>query len=189
MNSVFSVCLVRAWVALSLALCATAVCEGQTEMPMPTAEHELLKQFAGEWSMKATAVAAPGEVPMTSEGSESAKMLGGFWLVCRGEGSMHSTPVSSLLTVGYDPETKKYIGTFVCSVDSTLWKYTGSREAKGNKLVLETEGPIPHDPSKKAKFREILELVGPDHKVFTSYIQGEDGKLVEFAKIDYRRKK
>jgi hypothetical protein len=56
-------------------------------------------------------------------------------------------------------------------------------------LTLDTEGPSPLEPGKKAKFREVLELKAPDHKVFTSYMQGEDGKWVKFVTMDYRRKK
>ncbi len=156
-------------------------------MSQPTADHALLEQFAGEWTTKATAVMAPGEEPMTCEGTESAKMLGGFWLISQGEASMQGVPVSSLMTIGYDPKTKKYIATFVCSMDSTLWQYTGSVEDDGKKLVLETAGPSPLDPNKQVRFREILEFVAPDHKIFTSYIEGEDGQWTEFATIDYRR--
>lgn len=174
------------WPTVGVICCASAICQAQ-EMAQPTAEHKLLAQFAGEWTTKATAVAAPGEEPLTCEGTESATMLGGFWLVCHSEGEMLGVPVASLLTIGYEPTTKKYIGTFVCSMDSTLWQYTGAMEADGKKLVLETEGASPLDPGKQAKFRETLELVDPDHKLFTSYIQGDDGEWIEFARVEYRR--
>jgi hypothetical protein len=159
------------------------------EMPKPTKEHELLKQFAGEWNSKAETVPAPGQEAIKCEGTESAKMIGGFWLVNQGEGSMMGMPVNSVLTIGYDPATKKYVGTFLCSMDSTLWKYTGAFDATGKKLTLETEGPSPLDHNKKAKFREVLELTDKDHKEFRSLMQGDDGKWVEIVTVLYERKK
>lgn len=159
------------------------------EMPKPTKEHELLAQFAGEWNATAETVAAPGQDSIKCEGTESAKLLGGFWLVSQGEANMMGTPVKSLLTIGYSPATKKYTGTFVCTMDSTLWKYDGTMDEKGQKLTLETEGPSPTDPTKKAKFREVLELKDKDHKTFTSFMQGDDGQWLKIVTMEYRRKK
>ena len=159
------------------------------EMPKPTKEHELLSQFAGEWHVTTEMSAAPGQETMKCEGTESAKMMGGFWLVAQGNGSMQGIPVSSILNIGYDPARKKYIGTFCCSMDSTLWKYEGAMDAMGKKLILETEGPSPLDPAKKAKYRETLELNDKDHKTFTSQMQSADGKWVKFVTMTYRRKK
>ncbi len=173
-----------------IVVAAAACMAQQPEMPKPTKEHELLKQFTGEWEMKAETVPAPGQEAIKCEGKESSKMVGGFWFVAQNEGSMMGMPVNSIMTLGYDPATKNYVGTFVCSMDSTLWKYTGSFDATGKKLTLETEGPSPLDPSnKKTKFRETLELKDKDHKKFTSLMQGEDGKWIEIVTMDYQRKK
>jgi hypothetical protein len=115
-------------------------------------------------------------------------MLGGYWYVSQGEASMMGTPVTSQLTIGYDPAAKHYVGTFVCSADSTLWKYTGQFDESGKKLTLEAEGPSVIDPAKKAKYRETLELKAPDHKVFTSYIDGADGEWTKIVTVEYKRK-
>jgi hypothetical protein len=176
--------------AIGLVLWMAAVCRGQApEMAQPTKEHKLLEQFAGEWDTKAETIPAPGQEAIKCEGTESAKMIGGFWLVSHGDGSMMGMPVGSVLTIGYDPAKKKYVGTFLCSMDSTLWKYEGSMDQSGKKLTLETEGPSPMDPTKIAKFREILELKDKDHKAFTSFMQDENGKWVEIVKMGYERKK
>lgn len=178
------------WLATAVVLLMAEMCAAQPpEMPKPTKEHELLNQFAGEWDLKIEMIPAPGQEPIKCEATESAKMVGGFWLVSRGEGNVMNTPMTNLLTIGYDPKTKKYVGTFVCSADSTLWKYEGAMDASGKALTLETTGPSPLDPTKNAKYRETLELKDKDHKVFTSLMQGDDGKWVKFVTMDYRRKK
>jgi hypothetical protein len=63
------------------------------------------------------------------------------------------------------------------------------RGIAGKKLTLETEGPSPLDPDKTAKFQETLELKDKDHKVFTSFMQGDDGKWTKIVTMEYRRKK
>lgn len=177
-------------IALGAVLCLTAICQAQIpEMPKPVKEHELLGQFAGEWDMAAETVPAPGQESIRCTGVESAKMVGGFWLVGQSESSMFGTPVSNVLTIGYDPAKKKYIGTFLCSMDSTLWKYEGTMDDSGKKLTLETEGPSPLGDGKTAKFRETLELKDKDHKVFTSYMQTDDGQWMKIVTMEYRRRK
>ncbi len=176
--------------AVGLALVLAAVCRAQApEMPKPTKEHERLAQFAGEWDVTAEPAPEPGQEAIKGTGTESSKMVGGFWLVGQSEASMQGMSVTSVLTIGYDPAAKKYVGTFVCSIDSTMWKYEGTMDEAGTKLTLETEGPSCFDPSKKAKYRETLELKDKDHKVFTSFMQDDKGEWVKIVTMEYRRKK
>lgn len=176
--------------ALIAVFCLATVGYAQLpEMPKPTKEHELLKQFAGEWEVTAESAPAPGQEAMKCEGKESSQLLGGFWYVAEGEAKMGEASVASVLTVGYDPAAKQYIGTFFCTMDSTLWKYVGAMDESGKKLTLETEGPSCTEPGKKAKYREILELTDKDHKTFKSFMQGDDGKWLPIVTMEYRRKK
>jgi hypothetical protein len=182
--------LLSGWIGAGMVMLAGAICSAQVpEMPKATKEHELLNQFTGDWKVVAECAPEPGKDPVKCEGVESAKMLGGFFLVSQGESDMMGMPVKSVLTIGYDPEKKTYVGTFCCSMDSTLWNYVGKLDDTGKKLVLETEGPIPFTPGKRAKFRETLEMKDKDHKEFTSQMQGDDGKWTEIVKMTYTRKK
>lgn len=188
MNPIFSLktCVVLAGLFLTA---ATGEAQEMPEMPKPTKEHELLKQFAGDWGFTAETVPVPGQESMKCKGKESAKMVGGFWYVSNAEGDMMGMPVTNLLTLGYSPEKKKYIGTFVCSMDGTLWQYEGAMDESGKKLTLETEGPSMMEPGKKCKFREVLELKDNDHKTFTSSMQDDKGNWVKIVTMEYVRKK
>jgi hypothetical protein len=182
--------LLSSWIGVGATLLVGAICSAQMpELPKPTMAHDLLKQFGGDWKVVAECMPEPGKDPVKCEGVESAKMLGGFFLVSETESDMMGMPVKNVLTIGYDPAKKKYVGTFVCSMDGTLWNYVGAFDETGKKLVLETEGPIPFTPGKRAKFRETLELKDKDHKEFTSQMQGDDGKWAEIVKMTYTRKK
>jgi hypothetical protein len=97
--------------------------------------------------------------------------------------------MSSLMTIGYDAAKKKYVGTFICSAGGELWQYEGSTDPSGKKLILTTEGPNMADPQKQAKYRESLELVDTDHKVFTSEMDAGDGKWQPIVKVTYERVK
>jgi hypothetical protein len=77
------------------------------------------------------------------------------------------------MTLGFDPEKKQYVGTWVDSMTGKLWQYTGKVE--GNRLTLETEGICPMQ-AKPVRFRDTLELIDADHKTYTSAMMGEDGK-------------
>ena len=97
-------------------------------------------------------------------------------------------PYEQILTIGYDTAKKNYIGTVVDSMTSHLWRFEGSFDARGNILTYETEGPVPN-PQTPSKFREVMELKSPDHKVFTSSILKPDGSWETMMTINIWRKK
>ena len=172
-------------------LAATTVVQAQEGPQMPAAqkEHQWLQQFAGEWDTEAEATMEPGKPPMKCKGTESVRMIGGFWMTSETKGRFMDVPVTGVMTLGYDPEKKKYVGTFICSMTNYLWTYEGSVDATGKILTLEAEGPCPSVPGKLVRFRDVTEFKSKDHKVLTSSMQAEDGKWVTYATINCWRKK
>jgi hypothetical protein len=59
----------------------------------------------------------------------------------------------------------------------------------GKKLELDTEGPNMMTPGKTSKYKESITIVDADNYLFTSEIEEEDGKFVEFMKANYTRRK
>ena len=78
-----------------------------------------------------------------------------------------------------------YVGL---DVGGTTMKAAAVDDA-GKTLTLETEGPCPLKPGQRCKFKEVIEVKDKDHKVFTSSMQGDDGKYTTMLTINYRRKK
>ncbi len=157
------------------------------DFPKPTAAHQWLEQFAGDWTTEAEIHMIPGQPPMRSTGKEHIRMLGGFWLISEGQSACDKMPYGNILSLGYDPVKNKYIGSWVDTMTSKLWTYEGTLNAEGSVLTLETEGSCPMEPDKHRQFREVLERVTPDHKRFSSSLQLDDGTWNTCVIVNARR--
>jgi hypothetical protein len=179
-------------IALAAALVAAALLAGATgaraQGDAPTKEHQWLQQLAGEWETDAEAALGPGQT-LKCTGTESARSIGGFWIVNQVTSNVMGTAMHAVLTLGYDDQKKKYIGTWVDSTSNRMWRYEGSVDAAGKVLTLEADGPNPLEPGKTCKFRDVTELKSADRKVLTSSMQTADGKWVSFLTVNSRRKK
>jgi len=178
-------------VAVTMAALITGTWVGAQppEMPKPQKEHEWLKQFVGEWDSEAEAPAMAGQPAMKCKGTMNTRMLGGFWMVSDIKGDMMGTPIQAIHTVGYDPQTKKYIGTWVDSVMNHMWKYQGTVDATGKILTLEAEGPNMVKPGAMAKYRDVYEFKSKDQIAMSSQMLGDDGKWTQFMMSNIQRKK
>lgn len=159
----------------------------------PQKEHRWLDKLVGEWTFEAEAM-APGKPPEKSGGTERVRSLGGLWIVAEGQGEMPGGGMATMIiTLGYDPQRQRYVGTFVGSMMTHLWVYDGALDSTERVLTLETEGPD-MDPNtaakgKMRKYRDIIELKSDDHRILTSHALGDDGKWHGFMTANYRRKK
>lgn len=156
----------------------------------PTKEHQWLKKFVGEWTSESECAMSPDKPNEKFTGSESAHMVGDLWMVANGRGNMPGGGEATMvLTIGYDPETGKFIGTWFGSMMTTLWIYEGTLDPTGKILALHAEGPDMSQPGKTGKYRDSIEFKSDDHRVLTSAMLGEDGKWQQFMTAHYRRSK
>jgi len=179
------------FVALLLAVSAVSRAEDTPQFPefaKPAKQHEWLQQLVGQWDNEIEA-AMPDQPPMTFKGTETIRPLGGFWIVGENKNEFMGQSFTGLLTLGYDADKKQFVGTWVDSMTGHLWTYHGSLDSSGKMLTLLTEGPCPLEPGKQFQFRETLELKDKDHKIFTSQMQGTDGRWSTMMTIHSTRKK
>jgi hypothetical protein len=172
--------------SLFAACTVVAVAQQPPEFPGPEKEHGFLKQFVGEWETASEAVVGPGQPPMKCQGKMKARMLGDLWVLVESEGSMAEMKFSALMTLGYDPQKKKYIGTWVDSMMNYLWHYDGTVDGKA--LTLSAEGPNFMAGGKQTKFQDIYEFKTADEVAITSKMLGDDGKWVTFMTGTGKRK-
>ena len=90
------------------------------------------------------------------------------------------------MTLGFDPTTGRFVGSFIASMMTKFWLYDGFLDEDGKKLVLEAEGPAMTGAG-VALYRDVIELVDPDHKRLIAYIRGEDDGWTEFMTANYTR--
>lgn len=156
----------------------------------PQKEHQWLQQLVGEWTSEAEAPMEPGKPPQKFTGTESARSLGGLWMVVEGQGEMPGGgAMTTVMTLGYDPQKKRYVGTFIGSMMTHLWVYDGALDAAERVLTLDTEGPSMVGDGKITKYKDMIELKSHDHRVLTSQMLGEDGKWHPVMTANYRRRK
>jgi Protein of unknown function (DUF1579) len=155
----------------------------------PQKEHQWLDQLIGEWVMESECSAGSDQPSSKNTGTERVRSLGGLWTVGEGEGELPDGGIGkTIITLGYDPQQNRYVGTFVGSMMTHLWLYNGTLDATGKVLTLDTEGPN-FEQSGMTKYKDIIEVVSADHRMLTSQILTADGQWVQFMTAHYHRKK
>ncbi|HWN98975.1 MAG TPA: DUF1579 domain-containing protein [Blastocatellia bacterium] len=167
--------------------------EAQQQSPMnaePQKEHRWLQKLVGDWTFEAEASMGPDLPPEACRGTESVRSLGGLWVLAEGHGEMPGGgPATTLMTLGYDPQKKRFVGTFVGSMMTNLWIYDGELDTAERVLTLNSEGPDFAEPAKTVKYKDVIEFKTDDHRVMTSHALSGDGQWHGFMTANYRRKK
>ncbi|MCC5822259.1 MAG: DUF1579 domain-containing protein [Phycisphaerales bacterium] len=157
----------------------------QTQPANPAA---FLERLTGKWTATSYAVMDPDQEPYRFEGKESARMLGRQWLVSEFLSEVEGVTINAILTVGYDPVIEKFVATYVSSMQSTLWSYTGTLDEEGNTLTLNTKGPFMGDPDQPADFRVLIRLKDADQwSMHSQILMPDDGEWFEFLRLEYQR--
>lgn len=166
--------------------------ETQHEMPMaePQKEHHWLKRLVGEWTYESEAPAESGAPPMKATGVERVRSVGDLWFIMEGTGEMPGGgDMTMVMTLGYDPDRQRFVGTWVGSMMTHMWVYSGELDEAERVLTLHTEGPSMTAKGQTAQYREIIEFKTDDHRVFTSEMLGDDGSWVPMMTASSRRRK
>jgi len=154
----------------------------------PLKEHQWLNKLAGEWTYEGEALMEPGKPPERFKGTERVRSVGGLWAFFEGHGEMpDGGEATTFMTLGYDPQKSRYVGTRVGSMMTYLWIYNGSLDEEGKILTLDTEGPN-FEGEGLSKFQDMIEVKNDNHRILTSQRLGEDGKWHRFLTAHYSRK-
>ena len=153
-----------------------------------TREHAWLLKMIGEWKGEGEAIMGPGQPPMKWTVDETVRGIGDVWVQGESRGTMpDGKPSAMIVTLGFDPEKKRFTGTFIGSMMTHLWIYDGELDAAGKVLTLNAEGPSMMGTG-LVKYQDIVEIVSDDHRTLSSQMQMPDGSWNKFMTSDYRRK-
>lgn len=158
------------------------------DSPKPQKEHQWLHRLVGSWTFEAECQMGPDQPPIKNKGTEVVRSLGGLWTIGEGDGEMPGGGTCrSIMTLGYDPQRRRFVGTFIASVMTHLWPYSGSLDAAEKVLTLDSEGPSMSGDGSLAKYQDLIEWVDDDHRTLSSQVLGPDGQWIPFMKAHYRR--
>jgi hypothetical protein len=151
-------------------------------LPKPGPELQTLKSTVGTWDATVEMTSAPGAP--TSKGTETVKEVGGLWFVADFKSEMGGAPFEGHGVSGYDTVKKKYVGTWVDSMTTSMMSSEGTYDA-AKKTMVDTMSGIGMD-GKPAKWKAITEWKDDDTRVFSLF---DEGKTVPSMRITYKRRK
>ncbi len=153
----------------------------------PQVQHQWLDKFIGKWTSTSEFQMEPNGEPSKSTGTEIVRSIGGLWIVAAGESDMpDGCAGTTMMTLGFDPQLDRFVGTFIGSMMTHMWVYNGSLDTTQKVLTLDTEGPN-FTQSAIAKYQDIIEFVSDDYRVMKSQILMEDGTWNHFMTAHYHR--
>lgn len=151
----------------------------------PSAEHRWLQRLVGEWTFEMEP--APGQPEIT--GSETVRALGDIWYLAEGTHQVAGgKPHRSLMTLGFDSNKKRFVGTWFGSMMTHLWVYDGQLSEDGSKLNLDCEGPSMSGDGSMLPYRDVIEVKSDDQRILRGLVKEDDGSWREFMVTHYRRR-
>lgn len=154
------------------------------QMPQPTAEHKKLKELVGTWKVACKFYMEPGQPPMETEAKETVEMNGEFWAICKFESNMMGMPFTGRSVMGFEPDTGKYVSTWIDSMSPSLCVFRGSQ--KGDTLTMEGEF-FSCMTNSVLKHRITEKQVGKNERVFEMFATMPDGNEIKMMTNHYRR--
>lgn len=157
----------------------------------PRAEHRWLQKLIGEWTYESDPMMCPdGKLMEKCGGSESVRAIGDLWVIADGTGQMPGGGEANMqMTLGFDPQKKRFTGTWLGSMMTHLWVYDGELDATGRVLSLHAEGPSFSGDGTMDKYKDVIEIVSDDHRTLSGNVLGPDGKWTTFMTAHYHRRR
>jgi hypothetical protein len=152
----------------------------------PTPEHDWLMKLVGEWTCESECIMGPDQPPMKTQGRESVRSLGGLWTICEGTLGAGEMAGTSIMTLGFDPKTGRFVGTFIASMMYHLWSYNGVLDEAKKVLTLDAEGPS-FTGDGMAKYQDMIEFVDDNHRILSSRMLLPTGEWQHFMSAHYHR--
>jgi hypothetical protein len=155
----------------------------------PTAEHKVLASEEGTWDATVKSFdGGPNAEPSVSKGTEVNTLLpGGLWLVSKFEGDFGGLKFEGRGQFGYDPEKKKYIGTWIDSMFPTMSVLEGEYDAKTKTMTYVGEGTGP-DGKTKSMQRMVTTTKEDGSRAFTLYMKVDKNEM-KVLEITYTKRK
>lgn len=168
---------------LAAVMAVVVATAGMAQEPVkPGPEHEKLKDMVGVWDavMKVGGQESKGVMTYTLG-------LNGLFLFGEFKGDFGGMAFEGRSFVTYDPNKKKYLGTWIDNMAPAIMNTEGTYDATG-KVFNETMEGTGMD-GKPAKFKSTTTMVDKDTMTFKMAMCSPDGTEQPMMEITYKRKR
>ena len=159
----------------------------QSTMSQAGPEHARLTTMCGTWDVEITFWFKPGGPGLTTKGTSTIRPLfDGLFVEERIEGTLNSTPFTTLAWTGFNSATHQYEATRIASTNTIRITETGGYDEKTRTFELKADYPMAGDTWRQ---RTVIQPTSADAMIATSYLsfgQVPEWKAVE---IKYTRRK
>jgi hypothetical protein len=159
----------------------------QAQQPQAPEEMKHLKAEVGTWNAEIRMYGDPSGEPQVSKGTETNFMLGDMWLISHFKGEMMGEKFEGSSQMGFNPDTKKYTGTWVDSMSPYAMSMEGSWDEKTKTLTQIGTGKDPSGNESKMKMTSVRKDDGS--RLFTMFMQGPNGEDMKVMEIHYTKAK
>jgi len=158
----------------------------------PSDAHKKLDVFAGKWNYTGKFWMEPKQKkPEIMKGvSENSWILGGRFLQAKamGEATKDWPAYEGMGFTGYDNMKQQYTTSWMDNMSTSAMTATASFDDKSKTLNEKGSYTCPIEKGEK-NYRATWKVKGKDSYVYTSYMQGKDGKEFKAMEIEYKRAK
>ena len=172
--------------ALSLVICVVPDLAAQ-QMPTPSEEHKIVMMDVGEWTITGKMLLPQGFQEF--KGEETVVAIGKFWTVSHYSSDIFGGLKGST-TIGFDPRSKKFVGTWVDSFQPAATHMKGTYDKKTKTMTYATTG-IGMD-GKPMPGKIIIQYKDENSHTFTMMHKdptGQTDKMVKTMEMIYTRKR
>jgi hypothetical protein len=163
---------------------------GQFPAPEASPEHKVLQQDVGVWDahMKLW-IQGPDAEPMASKGVERTRAMGAMWVVSDYEGDFGGEKFFGHGQLGFDPEKKKYTGTWIDTMSPFLISMEGTYDAAKREMTVLATGLDPAT-RQETKSKMVTRYVDKDTRHFTMFMEtpGQGDGWTKSMEVTYRRR-
>ncbi len=180
---------VGAMVTLVVMAAVASPLPAQFPAPEVTKEHKKLKDDVGVWDAEMKLWMDPNADPMVSKGVETNRMLGDYWLVSDFTADLAGQKFAGHGQTGYDPNTKKFVGTWIDTMSASISPMEGTWDEKTGEMTMIMTSIDPAS-GKEVKSKSISKRKDDKTRIFTMYMQAPDGgdEWVKSMEITYTRR-